>query len=69
MLNTIRIPLNTRRVLWRAVAAVAIAANILAASDASKISYHEVKTDSQGKLMPWYGTGPSQAYDHVGLLA
>jgi hypothetical protein len=65
MLNTIRIPLNTRRVFWRAVAAVAIAANILAASDASKISYHEVKTDSQGKLMPWYGTGPSQAYDHV----
>ena len=42
-----------------------IATNILCAASADKIGYHEVKTDSQGKLMPWYGTGPSQAYDHV----
>ena len=33
--------------------------------DPEKISYHEVKTDAQGKLIPWYGSGPSQAYDHV----
>jgi hypothetical protein len=65
MLNTIRLTLATRRVFWPTAAIVAIAANILAASKADKISYHEVKTDSQGKLMPWYGTGPSQAYDHV----
>ncbi len=29
------------------------------------IGYHEVKTDAAGKIVPWYGSGPSQAYDHV----
>jgi hypothetical protein len=29
------------------------------------IGYHEVKTDASGRIVPWYGTGPSQAYDHV----
>ncbi|MGI8960637.1 MAG: hypothetical protein ACR2IV_12890 [Bryobacteraceae bacterium] len=65
MLKTISVRINARRVLWPMTAVVAIATNILAAGNADKIGYHEVKTDSQGKLMPWYGTGPSQAYDHV----
>ncbi len=30
-----------------------------------RIGYHEVKTDAAGKIVPWYGSGPSQAYDHV----
>ncbi len=30
-----------------------------------KIGYHEVRTDAGGRIAPWYGTGPSQAYDHV----
>ena len=29
------------------------------------IGYHEVKTDACGRIVPWYGSGPSQAYDHV----
>ncbi len=32
---------------------------------AEKIQYHDVKVDSTGRIVPWYGTGPSQAYDHV----
>jgi hypothetical protein len=32
---------------------------------AEKIGYHEVKTDAAGRIVPWYGTGPSQAYDHM----
>ena len=32
---------------------------------ADKIGYHEVKTDASGRIVPWYGTGPSQAYDHI----
>ncbi len=31
----------------------------------NSIGYHEVKTDAAGKIVPWYGSGPSQAYDHV----
>lgn len=65
MLNTIHVSLKKRRIISCAAAVVAIATHILAATNADKISYHEVKTDSQGKLIPWYGTGPSQAYDHV----
>jgi len=32
---------------------------------ANWIGYHEVKTDASGRIVPWYGTGPSQAYDRV----
>jgi hypothetical protein len=32
---------------------------------AQKIQYHDVKVDSTGRIVPWYGSGPSQAYDHV----
>jgi hypothetical protein len=32
---------------------------------AEKIGYHEAKTDAGGRIVPWYGTGPSQAYDHI----
>ena len=27
--------------------------------------YHEVKLDASGRIAPWYGAGPAQAYDHV----
>lgn len=29
------------------------------------IQYHPVKLDSSGRIAPWYGRGPSQAYDFV----
>ena len=32
---------------------------------ADQIGYHKVKVDSSGRILPGYGTGPSQAYDHV----
>ncbi len=32
---------------------------------AEPIGYHDVKVDSSGRIVPWYGTGPSQAYDQV----
>lgn len=32
---------------------------------AEQLVYHEVKLDQLGRIAPWYGTGPSQAYDHV----
>jgi hypothetical protein len=44
---------------------LSLTTNLAATANTPKISYHEVKTDAQGKLVPWYGTGPSQAYDHV----
>jgi len=34
------------------------------AARAEKLIYHDIKTDASGKIVPWYGTGPSQAYDH-----
>jgi hypothetical protein len=30
-----------------------------------QIGYHDVKTDPSGRIMPWYGSGPAEAYDHV----
>lgn len=32
---------------------------------AERLGYHEVRTDAEGRIVPWYGSGPSQAYDHV----
>jgi hypothetical protein len=65
MLTTIRSSSSTRRLVSCSAAAVAIALNLLGGGNTDKLGYHSVKTDSQGKLVPWYGTGPSQAYDHV----
>lgn len=28
------------------------------------IVYHDVRTDASGAIVPWYGSGPSEAYDH-----
>ena len=44
---------------------VLLAAGTAPLSRAEKLSYHEVKTDAAGHILPWYGGGPSQAYDHV----
>jgi hypothetical protein len=32
---------------------------------AEVIGYHEPKVDASGHLVPWYGTSPGEAYDHV----
>jgi hypothetical protein len=52
-------------ILRYAATALAVALSVNAAGNADRIGYHEPRTDAQGKLVPWYGTGPSQAYDHV----
>ncbi|MCX6631113.1 MAG: hypothetical protein NTW28_26175 [Candidatus Solibacter sp.] len=36
-----------------------------AAVPAQQIGYHEARTDSAGGIVPWYGSGPAEAYDHV----
>ena len=49
-----------------AAAAIALACFLPARSGAAdRLGYHEVRTDAQGTIIPWYGNGPSQAYDHV----
>jgi hypothetical protein len=35
------------------------------AQASEKFGYHEVRLDDQGGIVPWYGSGPSEAYDHV----
>jgi len=37
---------------------------LLSAQVGEKFGYHEVRTDSQGRIVPWDGSGPSEAYDH-----
>ncbi len=34
------------------------------AARSEQLGYHEIRLDASGKIVPWYGTGPSQAYDH-----
>ena len=34
------------------------------AKAAETIGYHDVVTDAGGKIVPWYGKTPAQAYDH-----
>jgi hypothetical protein len=45
--------------------AMALAAGVPPATPADKLFYHEVKVDASGGIVPWYGSGPPQAYDHV----
>lgn len=37
----------------------------VAAPPPAVIGYHQVRVDSGGRIVPWYGSGPAQAYDHV----
>jgi hypothetical protein len=46
-----------------------IAASLVAGTapvmPAETLIYHEIKVDASGRIVPWYGTGPSQAYDQA----
>lgn len=65
MFNTLRTDFLRYRILRFASTALVLTLNVCAAATANKIGYHEPRTDSQGNLIPWYGNGPSQGYDHV----
>jgi hypothetical protein len=65
MFIEIRASFKPRYILSCTAVLLAATLNRSAIADTQKIGYHEVRTDAQGKIMPWYGTGPSQAYDHV----
>ena len=66
-----------QRKCFRAGRAAAVAGIFLALSalgevpvasgqaEKGRIGYHEVKIDAAGRIVPWYGSGPSEAYDHV----
>lgn len=49
----------------RRTALVALALSCARLGPAEQLGYHEAKTDASGRIVPWYGSGPSQAYDHV----
>jgi hypothetical protein len=38
-------------------------ASVIGANE--RIGYHEVRTDSSGRIVPWFGNSPGEAYDHV----
>lgn len=41
------------------------AAMLIAQKPAVKIGSHEIKTDSAGKILPWYSNNLGESYDHV----
>ena len=49
--------------MWRRVLCASLMALPLC-HGAEQLGYHEIKTDASGKIVPWYGSGPSEAYDH-----
>lgn len=38
---------------------------VLAQGSPEKLSYHQVRLDEKGELLPWYSQDPSTAYDHI----
>ena len=34
-----------------------------------KLIYHEIQTDAQGQIVPWFDTDPGKSYDHVSCRA
>ena len=42
-----------------------LSCNLFAQKSPEKLSYHLIKTDSQGKLLPWYDNDPGKSYDHI----
>ncbi|MGQ9634696.1 MAG: hypothetical protein ACUVXB_10690 [Bryobacteraceae bacterium] len=58
-----KIALGRRLCLLPAV--LSLAGAMAYAAERTLILYHEFKLDSSGKILPWYGSSPSEAYDHV----
>ena len=59
--------ISPRSALVAALAAGAMIGGICCGSrpKAEVLVYHKVKVDAAGRIAPWYGSGPAQAYDHV----
>ncbi len=52
------------------LAAVAVIILLVGCGDTArttpeKLVYHQIKTDAQGKIIPWYSANPGRSYDHV----
>jgi len=39
--------------------------NLFGQTSTEKLSYHAIKTDNQGHLLPWYDSDPGISYDHI----
>lgn len=37
----------------------------VATQDPDIYGYHKIRLDGEGDILPWYGSGPSDSYDHV----
>ena len=53
------------RTVTNIILATALLLATAPAARTGKLIYHDIRTDASGKIVPWYGSGPSQAYDHV----
>ncbi|MGO8816826.1 MAG: hypothetical protein ACLQVG_19475 [Terriglobia bacterium] len=51
-----------KRWMWPVI--VLFGTSVLAGAQGEQLGYHDIKTDVSGKIVPWFGTGPSEAYDH-----
>jgi hypothetical protein len=54
-----------RNALIVAIALMGFSRVSSAADDARRLIYHDVRVDPSGRIAPWFGSGPPQAYDHV----
>ena len=39
--------------------------NVFAQHNVEKLSYHPIKTDAQGSILPWFDNDPGKSYDHI----
>ncbi len=42
-----------------------LSVRLFAQTGNEKLSYHPIKTDGQGDLLPWYDNDPGKSYDHI----
>ena len=42
-----------------------VSAGVVLPQTPDRVGYHDVRTDAPGKIIPWYGDDPKQAYDHI----
>lgn len=54
---------GTAGLLVLVVAVVGISLGLSAPSE--QLVYHQIQTDSQGNILPWYSPDPAESYDHV----
>jgi len=50
--------------IWRVILTVILIMSSFTSKAAERLIYHDIVTDTDGNILPWYSPDPGESYDH-----